>query len=64
MTIYLINAETNETIRTFEDVIAWGSNFVEYMNGGYRAKMYCSENEYFTDVEVVVEDNAEESVDM
>lgn len=56
--IYLINAETNETIQTFklEDVEKWGSNFVEYNNGGYRAKMYCAENEYFTDKEVVVEE--------
>ena len=51
--IYLINKETNEVIQTFEDVIEWGENFVEYNNGGYRAKMYCSENEYFTDVEVI-----------
>ena len=54
--IYLINAETNETIRTFENVIHWGDNFVEYDNGGYRAKMYCGENEYFTDKEVIVEE--------
>lgn len=54
--IYLINAETNEIIQTFEDVIAWGYNFVEYKNGNYRAKMYCNENEYFTDKEVVVEE--------
>lgn len=50
--IYLINAETNEVIRTFEKVEKWGANFVEYDNGGHRAKMYCSENEYFTDKEV------------
>ena len=56
--IYLINAETNETIRTFniEDVNEWGFNFVEYTNGGYRAKMYCNENEYFSDKEVIVEE--------
>lgn len=56
MTIYLINAETNETIQTFENVIAWGNNFVEYDNGGYRSKIYCGENEYFTDKEVVIEE--------
>jgi hypothetical protein len=55
--IYLINADTNETIQTFENVEKWGANFVEYNNGGYRAKMYCNENEYFSDVEVVVEEN-------
>ena len=49
--IYLINAETNETIQTFEKVEKWGYNFVEYDNGGYRAKMYCNENEYFSDKE-------------
>ena len=52
MKIYLINAETNETIQTFEEVISWSYNFVEYRNNGNRAKMYCGENEYFTDKEV------------
>lgn len=56
MKIYLINAETNETIQTYEDVISWGYNFVEFNNGGYRAKMYCGENEYFTDKEVIIEE--------
>lgn len=60
MKIYLINADTNETIQTFDDVISWGANFVEYNNGGFRAKMYCNENEYFTDKEVVVEENDEQ----
>ena len=54
MKIYLINTETNETIQTFENAISWGYNFVEYDNGG-RAKMYCGENEYFADKEVIVE---------
>lgn len=54
--IYLINSETNETIRTFENVIEWDYNFVEYDNGGYRSKMYCNENEYFSDKEVIVEE--------
>ena len=57
MTIYLINSETNETIQTFEDVTSWDCNFVEYNNGGYRAKMYCSENEYFTDQIIEVQDD-------
>ena len=60
MKVYLINAETNETIQTFEKVERWGSNFVEYGNGGYRAKMYCNENEYFTDKEVIVEETNNE----
>ena len=56
MTVYLINKETNETIQTFENANAWGVNFIEYNNGGYPAKMYCNENEYFTDKEVIVEE--------
>ena len=49
MKVYLINMETNETIREFDNVIRWSYNFVEYDNGG-RAKIYCnSETEYFTD---------------
>lgn len=48
--IYLINAETNEVIQTFENVISWGDNFVEYTNDEIRAKIYCNENEYFADV--------------
>lgn len=60
--IYLINKETNETIRTFnaEDVIEWGENFIEYNNGGYRSKMYCNENEYFTNEEPVIVDDEQE----
>ena len=56
--IYLINKETNEIIRTFDEVQHWDFNFVEYLNGGYRAKMYCNENEYFSDKEpVIIEEN-------
>lgn len=52
MTIYLINKETNEIIREFDNVINWSYNFVEYNNNG-RAKIYCdTETEYFTDKEV------------
>ena len=57
MTIYLINSETNEVIQTFDKVEKWGSNFVEFDNNGYRGKIYCGENEYFTDKEVVVEES-------
>lgn len=58
--IYLINAETNEVIQTFENVIEWGYNFVEYTNDGIRAKIYCNENEYFSDKEIVIEENNNE----
>ena len=56
MIVYLINKETNETIQTFENVNNWGINFVEYNNGCYPAKMYCNENEYFSDKEVIVKE--------
>ena len=52
MKVYLINAETKEIIQTFENVITWDKNFVEYTNNNLRTKMYCGENEYFTDKEV------------
>lgn len=56
--IYLINKETNEIIQTFDEVQYWDYNFVEYTNDGYRAKMYCSENEYFSDKEpIIIEEN-------
>lgn len=49
--IYLINADTNEIINTYENVIAWDYNFVEYTNDNIRAKIYCNDDEYFSDVE-------------
>ena len=55
--IYLINSETKEVINTFNNVIAWGNNFVEYTQNGLRAKIYCNDNEYFTDT--ITEDNGE-----
>jgi hypothetical protein len=55
MTIYLINAETNEVIQTYTDVQSWGYNFVEYLNNGRRAKFYCGENEYFSEVNNAVD---------
>lgn len=47
--IYLINVETKEVLNTYNNVLDWGSNFVEYSQGGLRAKIYCNANEYFTD---------------
>lgn len=49
MTIYLVDLQTQEIKETFENVIRWSANFVEYNNNG-RGKRYCDENtEYFTD---------------
>ena len=51
MVVYLKNKETNEILQTFENVIEWGYNFVEYRNqNNYRTKTYCDESEYFTDI--------------
>lgn len=51
MKIYLKSLETNEILQEFDNVIAWGVDFVEYNNGGGRAKIYCDiEKEYFSDV--------------
>ena len=57
MQIYLIDNETNEIKNTYENVIEWGYDFVEYNNGG-RCKIYCdTEKEHFTDEneELVIE---------
>lgn len=50
MEVYLVNKETNEILRTFTDVKSWNETFVEFKNGGFRSKIYCGENEYFTNV--------------
>ena len=47
--IYLINTESKEVINTYNNVISWGINFVEYAPKGLRVKIYCNDNEYFTD---------------
>ena len=51
MKIYQINKETNEVIKEYSNVIRWGYNFIEYNDDG-RCKIYCGENEYFTDKRV------------
>lgn len=56
MQVYLINSETNELIRTFNNVKSWNENFVIYDNNGYLGKIYCGSNEYFTDIEPIVDD--------
>lgn len=48
MTIYLKNKETNEIISEFDNVFNWSSNFIEFENNGARGKIYCNEDEYFT----------------
>lgn len=51
MTIYLI--KNDNTYETFNDVIDWAENYVVYKAGQGIAKVYASEDEYFTDVEPV-----------
>ena len=48
MKVYLVSKETKQVIGEYKNVISWGYNFVEFHNGG-RCKIYCNENEYFTD---------------
>lgn len=54
MKVYLRKIETDELVTEYNNVIAWGYNFVEFDNGG-RCKIYCSEDEYFTQVESIEE---------
>lgn len=46
--IYLI--KNNEIIEIFDNVINWGSNFVEFNNNGLRCKLYSDDDSYFTDI--------------
>lgn len=55
MEIYLYNSN-NELLQEFHNIISWGCNFVEYNNGG-RCKIYCGENEYFTNEKIEVQDD-------
>ena len=43
------NKETKQVVMTIENVENYGTNFVEYKNNGYRAKMYCNEDEEFVE---------------
>jgi len=56
MTIYLIKED--KTYETYNNVIEWSSDYVIYQAGKGKAKIYAGENEYFTDQEPVVEENA------
>ena len=49
MEIFLINKNTKEVKNTYTNVINWGPNFVEFYNGNFRGKIYCNNDEYFTD---------------
>lgn len=44
--------KNKELVREFDKVICWDFNFVEYDNGG-RCRIYCGEDEYFTDKEML-----------
>lgn len=49
MTIYLINT-VNNTIDCYENVKEWASNYILLHDSTYIHKIYCGDNEYFTDV--------------
>lgn len=49
MKIYLLNKQTNDVVQEFDDVLNVGHNYVEYLNGGCRGRIYCDEEtEYFS----------------
>ena len=48
MTIYLIKKDSYET---FENVIEWTKDYVLYLAGRGRCKIYAGEEEYFTDIQ-------------
>ena len=58
--IFLKNKETNEIIQTFDNVIDWGECYVEYSKNTARIKIYCGENEYFTNEAPVEEETLSE----
>lgn len=47
MIIVLKDKETDKIIQEFENINSWGVNYVEYLNGEYRNKIYCTDTEYF-----------------
>lgn len=49
MVVYLINKDNLSVVQEFNNVIDWGMDFVEYING-QRCKFYCLGNEYFTNI--------------
>ena len=50
MKVYLIDRHKEEIKQTYDGVISWRADFVEYLNRGCRSKIYCDLNtEYFTD---------------
>lgn len=53
MIVYQLYKRNNQLIREYTNVIRWGVDFVEYNNGG-RCKIYCNNDEFFTDREEIV----------
>lgn len=58
MVIYLIKKDN--TYETFDNVIEWTEYYVIYKAGQGIAKIYASEDEYFTDVEPTEEESPKE----
>lgn len=50
MEIYLIDKQLNKVKREYSNVIDWSQDYVEFINDGFRSKIYCdAETEYFSD---------------
>lgn len=57
MRIFLVETSTNTILNIYDNVINWGTDFIEYTNKGLKAKKYASTNQYFSKDEPTV--NAE-----
>ena len=60
MEIYLIKKETREIKNSYNNVLKWDSDYVEYLNCGYRGKIYCDrQTEYFTNMKPEIKETGE-----
>lgn len=50
MRVYLIDKNTNEIIKEYNNVIEYTEDYILYQAGKGRGKLYAGENEYFTNI--------------
>lgn len=50
MRVYLIDKNTNEIIKEYNNVIEYNEDYILYQAGKGRGKLYAGENEYFTNI--------------
>lgn len=53
MKIFRISKITKEIVGEYANIISWSEDYVEFKNNGNRCKIYCNENEYFTNENIV-----------